>query len=205
MTSDDLPGFHEAFRSLQRVFPLRGEQADLDRMVADYFRLLRRFAVQDVKAGADAWLLHGTKFPKPAEWIGAIPRRPGAAELRQMTRQEAFDHRRADRIGYQDEPCACADCVAAGVSEKALRFVPEFDDDDRTILAFNPFSQKPEPVGHWAHGRELARWYEAKADFYNAFIARFGTEPSKLLTQVGQEAVRPAVVKARMRRLMEAS
>lgn len=201
MTSTDLPGFHEAFRSLQRVFPLRGSETDLDRLVADYFRSLRRFALGDVKAAADHWLAHGTKFPKPAEWIAAVPRRPVAEDARQMSRDEAQEQRRAELVGYEDQPCLCSECVRAGVDEKPLRFVPEFDGDDREVKAFSPLSQRLVTVGHWAHGEELMRWYDSRATFYSKFIEWTGARPD--LGQVGQERLRSAVQKAKQKARLE--
>lgn len=203
MTSDDLPGFHEVFRSLQRVFPLRGSETDLDRLVADYFRSLRRFGLPDVKAAADHWLAHGTKFPKPAEWIAAVPRRPVTDEARQMSRDEAQEHRRAELMAFEDQPCLCAECVRAGVDEKPLRFVPEFDGDDREVKAFSPLSQRLVTAGHWAHGEELARWYDSRATFYAKFIEWTGARPD--LVDVGRERLRPAVLTAKRKaRLQEA-
>jgi len=203
VTSEDLPGFHETFRSLQRVFPLRGAEGEIDRLTEDYFRTLRRFTLADVKAGADHWLAHGTKFPKPAEWSAAVPARIVAGDARQMTHDEAIEWARADRLGFEDQPCLCSECVRAGVDEKPLRFVPDLDGDDRDIKAFNPLRNHLVTSGHWAHGDELARWYEARATFYAQFIERFGANPSKLLRAVGREAPRPAVMRGRAKRLVE--
>lgn len=50
--------------------------------------------------------------------------------------------RREDFIG---QPCRCHDCVVAGVAGKEIRY-----DSQRQ---------------RWLHGRELAAWYRAKAEF----------------------------------------
>lgn len=202
MTSDDLPGFHDAFRSLQRVFPLRGSEADFDRMLADYFRMLRRYSLGQVKSAADHWLAHGTKFPKPSDWIGAVPAMT-ATDRRQMTQSEAQDYRRAELCAFEDQPCLCADCVRAGVDDKPLRFVPDLDGEDRDVKAFNPMTGRVVTTGQWAHGDALARWYDARATFFSDFLAWVGSPPT--LREVGKERLRPAVQKAkRQERFREA-
>ena len=58
-----------------------------------------------------------------------------------------------------------SECQAAGVSDRPLRFVPTLvgEEEER---AFNPQRQRVEMVGHWAHGEELRRWYEAREACY---------------------------------------
>ncbi len=54
---------------------------------------------------------------------------------------------------YERPPCACERCVVAGVSDKPQRRDPW--------------------TGIWLHGRELANWYRAKADFDEQMKAMF--------------------------------
>jgi hypothetical protein len=186
VTSNDLPGFADAFKSLQRIFPLRGEEGELDRLRADYFRSMRGYALVDVKSGADRWMSTGTKFPRPAEWVAAIPPRTGSGEFRQMVDSEAREYRRAESLGYEDQPCLCSECVRAGVDDRPLRFVPEEDDQGRDFKAFDPIAKRVVTTGHWAHGPELARWYTARDAF---------TAATRLLTAGPLKTVARAVTK----------
>jgi hypothetical protein len=134
-----------------------------------YFHVLKRFDLPEVIAKADAWLQTETKMPKPAEWAGIVPRRP-QVELSVMTDAESRDYRRAETLGFEDIPCACALCVQADVTEKPIRFVPDLDYQDRDRLVKDPLMNRVVCAGHWAHGAELARWYRARADFYNRCV-----------------------------------
>lgn len=175
MTQSEEFQFAEVVRGLERVFPKkRFEEHERTERLKVYAKAFRRFSLAQVSAGADAWLARGKFFPKPAEWIDAMPKQRASVEIPAMTTPEAEDYRRAERLRYEDAPCVCIACKQADVTEKALRFVPTYDadgqerrmrDGDRIVTA-----------GHWAHGRELAGWYRAKADFYDAMLKRFGMD-----------------------------
>jgi hypothetical protein len=161
--------FNAVFMALKGTFRLRGERAETDLVRDSYFKALRRYTLQQVRAGADAWTQRGKFFPKPAEWIEAIPRRQIGADMFAMSAEQAHEWRRAEALRWEDRPCLCHACKTAGVSEKPLRFVPEFTEDDRDRKV--KLDDRIVTAGHWAHGDELARWYQAKGDFYEKFYA----------------------------------
>jgi len=165
VTDAELFPFMDTFRSVQRVFPLRGDEHEIRDVGASYFKAFRRFGLKDIQAGADRWIEQGKRFPKPAEWIDAIPRRVRVAEIVALSDEAGRDYERAERLRYEDAPCHCRECVEAGVNEKPLRFVPETNHDgtDRRVR----IGDRVVVAGHWAHGSELARWYQGRADFYN--------------------------------------
>lgn len=159
MTDHDALAFAATFQKLRGFFALRGDREEIQQISALYFKVLSRFPLPAVDAGADAWIEKGARFPKPAEWIKTIPR-GATATLPTMTADEATEHRRAVALHYEDEPCNCVECTAAGVTHRFLRYVPESDADDRDIRRL--LDSKPVTVGHWAHGEELQRWYAAR-------------------------------------------
>jgi hypothetical protein len=163
--------FGEIVRDLRRVFPKRMDDHELRSMDSAYFHALRRFSIPQLRRGAEAWLQRGKYFPKPAEWIDAIPRQSEAAQadLPVLSASQAAEYLKAEQARYQGQPCACLECRHAGVTDKPLRFVPEFneDDTDRKVKC----GERIVTAGHWAHGAELARWYQAKSDFYEAYYA----------------------------------
>lgn len=131
-----------------------------------YFHVLKSLPLREVTAKADAWLEKESKFPTPAQWKAqVIPQPP--REIRTLTDAEAREYRRAESLGYEDAPCTCPQCLQAGVSEKHLRFVPDVDRDERDELVRDPIGNRIVVNGHWAHGRELAGYYRARADFWN--------------------------------------
>lgn len=184
MTDSELFPFMDAFRGLQRVFPKRLDEHDLQQMGSAYFKALRKFPLGRVQAGADAWVQRGKFFPKPAEWIDAIPQaKPASADIPSMTEAQAEDYRRAERLRYEDAPCGCQACRAAEVHEKPLRFVPTLDANDNTTRMRE--GERIVTAGHWAHGVELARWYHARADFCDAFLKIYGMRKDKLAEAMG--------------------
>lgn len=160
MEDRDVSSFVDIFRQLRQIFPLRGEAAELDQMERSYFKLLRRFGLAQVMGGARRWMEVGKRFPKPAEWIESLPARI-SAEVPAMNEAEALVYRRAEALYWQDEPCACAECLEAGVDQKPVRFVPE------ARIVRDPAGNRLVTAGHWAHGWELFRCYEAQAEFWN--------------------------------------
>lgn len=167
MTDAELFGFVDVFNSLAQVFPIRGEEHERQQRRRAYFKALRRFPLDRVAAGADAWTRHGKAFPKPVEWAASIPRsEPTTTEIPVMTAEEARQWHRADGLRYEDAPCACRVCVAAGIHTRPIRFVPEFTPEDNDRKVQDPDTGKIVTAGHWAHGDELVRWYAAKERFW---------------------------------------
>lgn len=188
MTDSEVFAFMDVFRGLERVFPKRLEEHERQRLGADYFRTLRKFPLPQVAAGAEVWLQRGKYFPKPAEWLDAIPRqRAVVAELPAIAARELADLRRAESLGYEDVPCACAECRAADVTEKPIRFVPDITADGTERKALD--GERTVTLGHWAHGYELARWYQARADFWERCHALGLTSVAKELKKQQRQAV----------------
>jgi hypothetical protein len=165
----DMVPFAAIFSGLTKVFKLRGDREDIADIRNAYFKALRRFDLRAIQCGADRCAQQLKYFPKPVEWIEAIPRRDPGPELFQMNAEQAHEWRRAEALRWEDRPCLCHACKTAGVHEKPLRFVPEFTDDDRDRKV--KLDDRIVTAGHWAHGDELARWYQAKGDFYEKFYA----------------------------------
>ncbi len=140
-----------------------------------YFHVLKYLPLQDVLAKADAWLQTETKFPKPAEWKAQIVRH--TRELQILSEAESRDYLRAEALGYEDDPCVCPACVAAGLPDRAenrLRYAPLEDADGRMMYAQNAVTKAIVTPGVWLHGWGLVRWYTARASFWNTAYARCG-------------------------------
>lgn len=181
MTDHDLPVFLETWRGLQRVFPLRGEKAEIADVQAAYLKAFRRFTLEQVIAGAERCLQQQKHFPKPAEWIDAMPRAESVAtELPALTEPEAHEWLRAERLRFEDTPCRCSECQAHGVAESPRRFVPLFDNNDRAMQG--RIGDRIVTRGAWIHGAALMRWYLAREEFYTK--ARQAGHPT--LTTVGR-------------------
>lgn len=169
MTEAEVFQFSDVVSGLRRVFPKRMEASELREMDASYFKALRRFSLHQVQVGAEIWVQRGKYFPKPAEWIEAIPRREPTPDIPTMSDDQAHAYRRAEALRYEDQPCYCEACRRADITDKPLRFVPEFDARDRAVQM--RLDDRVVTAGHWAHGAELARWYQAKGSFYDAYLA----------------------------------
>lgn len=174
MTDSELPAFFDLFSTMTRVFYLKGDEVSLRTVAGAYFKAFRNHRLKDIQAGADAWMLSGKRFPKPAEWLEVVPRRPQGQDYAVMTDVQAREYTRAEQLRYEDTPCTCQHCVSAGVSERPLRFVPEIDADDRDKRMRDPFRDRVVVSGHWAHGFELAGYYRGKDDFWNKMLEQFG-------------------------------
>jgi hypothetical protein len=160
MTQADFDAFGVEFRRLSAALEkYKQSPAEITQKIDAYFHVLKAFPLSDVIAKADTWLQTQVKMPKPAEWAAVVVRR--LAEIPPMGEREAREWRAAEQQRWQAEPCGCQSCVEAGVNDKPLRFVPE------ERQATEPLSQRVVTAGHWAHGWELFRWYQARADFYN--------------------------------------
>lgn len=163
MIDSDLAAFVATFQRLRTIFPLRANPAEIDQITGLYFGVLRRHPLYAVQAGADICLTTGVHFPKPGQWLDAIPKRLGLG-VPEMSPREAEEHSQAMEFGYQDEPCNCLECHASGVSHRFLRYVPDLDADDRDVRMV--LAGRIVARGHWAHGEELRRFYEARDVFW---------------------------------------
>lgn len=174
MQDSELFAFMETFGSVQRIFPLRGESHELRQVGASYFKALRRFPLRAVQDGAEVWINQGKRFPKPAEWVESIPKRAAVSPLTALSDEAARAWLRAESLKWEDAPCSCQACVAAGISAKPLRFVPEVD--ARGMDAKALIGDRAVVTGRWIHGQELARWYVAKDAFWNRMLEMFGAD-----------------------------
>ncbi len=165
MTEAEMFAFVAVFHDLRRVFPLRGDAHDLQQTALSYFTAMRRFPLSAVEAGAEVWLAHGTKFPKPAEWIASVPRKTTTPTVVAFTDAERLEYVRAESLAYEDAPCHCDACRAAGVDHRLARFVPDLDADNRDIRVRD--GDRLVTRGHWAHGYELAAYYRARDAFWS--------------------------------------
>ena len=170
--NDDL-AFAAIFAKLRTIFPLRGDHGEIQQIVASYFRVLMKFPLRAVEAGADKCLETCQHFPKPMEWLKNIPRQQSAS-YPPLVEPEASEQRRAIALHYEDEPCTCHLCNAAGVTHRLLRFVPDEDRDGNDLRML--LDGKVVVCGHWVHGEELKRWYAAR----DAFHGLQGTFAGKL-------------------------
>lgn len=168
--------------ALMRVFPKRIEEYEKAQLHRDYFKALRHVPYTQIEAGAEAWIQRGKYFPKPAEWLHAIPTpAKTCTEAMPLSDVEARDYRHAVDVKYEDVPCHCPECASAHVTDKPIRFVPEFSADgtDRRVV----LDGRIVTAGHWAHGAELARWWQARAAFWSLVRERKLTSTVKELTR----------------------
>ena len=166
MTDAELFAFNTVFQSLRRVFNLRGEEHEIRDVSASYFKAFRRWNLKDLEAGAEIWIRTGKRFPKPAEWLDSIPKRTRVVELPAMTDAESAAYLRAELKGFEDDPCGCLECQAAGVTHRYLRFVPDVTADEQDRKVKDLPRDRIVTAGHWAHGAELQRWYLGRDQFY---------------------------------------
>jgi hypothetical protein len=168
MTELDFGTFDRAFGRVFGAFRLKVKPEDRDELSRTYFRVLAAAPLEDVLAAGKTCLTTSRRFPKVAEWVAALPTPPVAAvtaDLRVMATDEREAYARAEALRYRDEPCACWQCEAAGMTGYALRFVP--DDVHGTLdRAIDTVRNRIVVTGHWAHGDELARWYVARDAFF---------------------------------------
>ena len=164
MTEQDVFGFTALVKRLAAVFRVRTDTEDFKLLTSSYYRALSRQHLADLERGADAWIAGQQKFPKPLEWVQAIPRL--RAPMPEMTHAQAIEYHEAERLFFEREPCHCDECVTYGCDWKPQRFVPEFTVDGRDRQILDPLRGKTVTAGHWAHGAELAGYYRAKGEFY---------------------------------------
>lgn len=169
MTETDFGTFDRAFGRVCGAFRLKLKPSDAEELTRTYFRVLEPFPLEEVLLAGKKCLAKHRKFPPAADWIAELtaPRAttPAGADVRQMGAFELEEYERAERLRYEDEPCGCADCLQAGVDHRLLRYVPTLIGgiEER---ALNPHRKAVQVVGHWAHGEELRRWYEARDRFF---------------------------------------
>ena len=180
MFDADQLAFGAMFLKLRNVFNMRGDKADVRQAMEVYFRVLRRFPLGAVDAGATVWLARGTRFPKPAEWLDAIPKQR-AAGIQPMPESDVLEYQRARALVWDDEPCSCQDCRQAEVTHRMLRYVPDTDAYDQDVRM--SIGDKVVVRGHWAHGDELKRWYAARDNFL-ALKAQYGPRLMKAMPPV---------------------
>jgi hypothetical protein len=167
--------FARAFQRVCGAFRLRFKANEAEDLTTTYFKILEPYPLDRVLLAGKQCMTVSRKFPLAADWVAAVvdlsDRTP--SDVRQMTIDELDEHEAAERARWEDAPCSCVACVRANVGQSPLRFVPThatFSEDER---AFNPRRQAVQIVGHWAHGEELGRWYDARARFYASAPKRF--------------------------------
>jgi hypothetical protein len=164
--SSDLPAFSLTFDGLARMLSRRMDDGERANLLADYFKALQSYSLESVQAAAEVIAQKARYFPKPVEWVDAMPRVTEAAFVPLMTAAEVREWRRAEAKRWEDDPCACAACKRASVDWKPLRFVPEIDASGRDRRVKDGERDRVVVAGHWAHGDELDRWYRPKAEFF---------------------------------------
>lgn len=177
MLDADQLAFGATFLKLRNVFNLRGDKADVRQAMEAYFRVLRPWPLRSVELGAEAWLTRGEHFPKPAQWLSAIPKQQSAGLL-VMPADDAAEHLHAVSVKYEAAPCNCHDCQQAGVTHRMLRYVPDTDADDRDVRML--IGDKVVVRGHWAHGEELKRFYVARDAFWALWDKSRGKRPRRM-------------------------
>jgi len=191
MTLDDQPNFAEAFRRVVQTFRLRLKVAELETLTTTYFKILQAWSLEEVLAAGKTCITKGRRFPQPVDWLAALPAKTTVAtDLRWMGADEAAEYTRAEGLHYEDNPCACLLCQAAHVTDKPLRFVPDFmDGQNQPARAFHPGKNAAVTAGHWAHGEELVRWYAARDRFFSLYarVARSRQIPRVLELVGGRE------------------
>jgi hypothetical protein len=167
MTEPDRGTFDRAFRRVCGAFRLKVKDGEIEELSRTYFRILETAPLDDVLAAGKTCLATSRKFPKPAEWLAALPAAPiaAAADTRVMGTTERLEYARAEALRYEDAPCGCLLCQEADVTQRPLRFVP---DEILGVLdkAFDTERNRTVVTGHWAHGAELVAWYMARDAFF---------------------------------------
>ena len=188
MVEPEFGTFDRALRRVFGAFRLKLKEAELATLSRTYFKVLAHAPLDDVLAAGKACLATCRRFPTVAEWAHALPAPVVAhvtADLRVMATDEREAYWRAEALRWSDAPCGCWPCENAGMSDYALRFVP---DDVNGVLdrAIDTGRNRIVVTGHWAHGAELADWYRARDAFF-ASAPRRTPIARALLVLVGRE------------------
>lgn len=140
--------------------------------VATYFRLLKRCDFADVTRAADAWAQGHKFFPQAAEWLATVRSMPKGEPILELGTAETAEWLEAERRRFEADSCSCRDCCEARIDgqmdDKPVRFVPtedRFGECETRLIGARQVVR-----GHWAHGFELARWYQARAGFYEVAL-----------------------------------
>lgn len=191
MTEEHFTAFRQSFDRLCATFRVRLKPVQANDLCRSYFQVLEGFPLDEVLTAGKACLSKSRTFPRPAQWLAELS--VGAAivvpaDRRVMTIHEVAELAEAERLRYTGNLCHCQDCYRAGVDDKEMRFVPTLvgDEEER---AFHPTRKQVTVVGHWAHGEELARWYQTRGVFF-ALISkqpRFSRALALVAREPGQE------------------
>lgn len=168
MRDTDLPAFKRVVEQLATAMSKKLDES----IIPTYFRLLQNEELADLARAGDAWAQRSKFFPKAAEWLETVRSIPKGDPLLEMARDEAAEWLAAERHFFEAEPCSCRECsearIAGYMDDKPLRFVPNEDrygGYEKRVLGNREVLR-----GHWAHGFELARWYQARAGFYEVAL-----------------------------------
>jgi hypothetical protein len=169
MTDFDFATFEKAFGRVITAFRLKLPPQERDDLTRTYFKILDAHPIDHVITAGKRCIETLRTFPKAADWLGELSRTAAPtcpADRRTMSVDEADELARAHALAYEEPPCFCVLCYAAGLTNRPLRYVPTEFGPDEVERAFNPRTSRLEIVGHWAHGEELARWYAARDVFF---------------------------------------
>jgi hypothetical protein len=182
MHGEDRDRFVKMFQRLCETFRMKLKPVEFERLANSYFAILDAHRLDDVLEVGTRLLRKHRTFPKPADWLAELETGLTAqcpADRRVMTSVEVAELTQAEAMRYEGQPCLCHECVRAGIDTQPLRFVPTMKSFDEEERAFHPKRNRVEVVGHWAHGEELRRWYEARDAFY-AKARSLGVKPNRL-------------------------
>jgi hypothetical protein len=159
----DEQAFGVLFLKLRGILaPFKADKIEIRQTIGAYFSVLKPWPLHAVSLGADRCASRMNRFPKPVDWIEAIPKAKAAGMLR-VTDEERAEYRAALDAGFNADPCGCHLCQQAGVSHRFLRYVPDEDADGHDLNRVD--GDRIITLGHWAHGDELVRWYAARDHF----------------------------------------
>lgn len=191
MTDLDRSTFDRACRRLYGAYRLKLKAEEQEELTQTYFRVLEGFPLDVVLNAGKVLLQQHKRMPSASEWFAACATSKGDTvvgpdNVRRMTVDEQQQWWYAERNRYRDDPCSCFLCQQAGVTDKPLRFVPTELDAEAFETAFNPRREQVQIVGHWAHGDELARWYDTRGKFFAITLRRM-PRLLALMREPGQE------------------
>jgi hypothetical protein len=163
MTAPEYATFDRAFGRVLGAFRVKVNTGERDELARTYFRILEPFDLDDVIDAGRRCIERSKKFPLVADWLLELGGRVVPAlpfDVRAMSITEADELAEAARAFYTGPVCAFDCCRGIG---RPIRFVPTLADSGVEERAMHPHRQRVEVVGHWAHGDELVRWYDARA------------------------------------------
>jgi hypothetical protein len=175
MTEADYGTFDRAFRRVVGAFRLRLKATELDDLSRTYFRMLDGHPLDRVLFAGKACITSSRKFPLAADWIAELTATRAIAppDVRHLSVDELDEYDAAERARWERPPCGCGECVRAGVDDRPGRFVPTWAAAEVDERGFDPRRRLVHAVGHWAHGAELAAWYDARDRFYRSAPRKF--------------------------------